>query len=1169
MLYLHRSERADRLVEILGDVLGEPLADAMTAEVVAVPTRGVERWVAQRLSHRLGAGLGADRGDGVCANFAFPFPGTLVSRATALASGVDPDHDPWPPERSVWPLLELVDAHIDEPFLVSLAAHLRAASPPRGAAGVRRFATVRHLADLYDHYGVHRPDMIRAWVAGEGSPPHPGAEPDPASWQAELWRRLRERIGVDSPAERLRAASIRLAEDPDLLDLPSRLSLFGLTRLPASHLAVLRAIAVARDVHLFLLHPSGVLWDKVAAAAGAAHPGPGWRRSDDPTVNLPANPLLRSWGRDAREMQLVLAAYGAGSGEHRPVDDEQPSLLARIQAAIRADLPPPPPVRSSDPDPRPLLDAGDDSLRIHSCHGRSRQVEVIRDAILHLLAADATLEPRDVIVMCPDIEHFAPLLQAAFGAGEAAQSGASAPITPPAPSGQAVPAGPTVSAGIPELRVRLADRSLLQTNPLLSVADLLLELASSRLTASQVLDLASREPVRRRFRFDDDDLSQVERWVVEMGVRWGLDGAHRSPWGLPDLAANTWSAGLDRLLLGVAMAEDDQRLFGGALPLDDVASGEVDLAGRLAELVDRLRAAVNALKGPESIRRWRDAVAAATETLAEVTAANGWQRDQLYLVLDEVVEEAAAGAGAGPMLLDLSEIRSILGNRLKGQPTRANFRTGELTVCTLVPMRSVPHRVVCLLGLDDGVFPRQAERDGDDLLLRDPYVGDRDAGSEDRQLLLDAVLAAREHLVITFSGRDERTNHERPPAVPIAELLDVVDHTVKGHGAAPARQAVLVRHPLQAFDVRNFTAGMLGVDGPWSFDPLNLEGAQAMSRPRRDGQAFLTEPLESYAADVVQLDSLVRFVEHPVRAFLRERLGFFAGTRDDGVADDLPIELDALERWAVGDRLLSARLAGASADQAVAAERTRGTLPQGPLAEAVLHEVLPTVEALVDAVRALPCAPIEPESLEVNVRLPGGRAIIGTVPGVRDGTIVRCLYSSLAPKHRLATWVRFLAVTAARPELEVAAVVLGRGRKIRGQPQIRLSTFAPLALTPDDRLSAALAGLAVLVDLYDRGMCEPLPMYCDTSAAWVEARRSGGDPIDAARAAWTSERFDQEDGEAEHVMVLGGRHPIELLLLAPPRIDEAGPGWRDDEPTRLGRLARRLWDGLLDHEQPR
>jgi exodeoxyribonuclease V gamma subunit len=1144
LLYLHRSERADRLVEILGDVLIEPLADAMTAEVVAVPTRGVERWVAQRLSHRLG--VGADGGDGVCANFAFPFPGTLVSRATALASGVDPDLDPWPPERSVWPLLELVDAHIDEPFLVSLAAHLRATSPPQGAAaGMRRFATVRHLADLYDRYGVHRPEMIRTWAAGSG--PLDSDPVGPEAWQAELWRRLRQAIGIESPAERLHAASVRLGDEPDLLDLPPRLSLFGLTRLPASHLAVLQAIARAREVHLFLLHPSGALWDKVAAMEGATRPLTPWRRPADPTANLPANPLLRSWGRDAREMQLVLAAHGAEPGEHRSVDEERRSLLAHIQAAIRADQPPPPPVRSGDPDPRPVLDESDDSLRIHSCHGRSRQVEVMRDAILHLLAADATLEPRDVIVMCPDIEHFAPLLHAAFGVGDSAESG----------------------GGIPELRVRLADRSLRQTNPLLAVADLLLELASSRLTASQVLDLASRQPVRRRFRFDDDDLSQVERWVVEMGVRWGLDGPHRAPWGLPDLAANTWSAGLDRLLLGVAMAEDEQRLFGGTLPLDDVASGEVDLAGRLAELVDRLRAAVRALSGSQTIRHWRDAIASATEGLAEVTAADAWQRDQLYRVLDEVAQEAAAGRPASPMLLDLSEIRSILGNRLKGRPTRANFRTGELTVCTLVPMRSVPHRVVCLLGLDDGVFPRHTERDGDDLLLRDPYVGDRDAGSEDRQLLLDAVLAAREHLVITFSGRDERTNHERPPAVPIAELLDVVDHTVRRRGAARGRDLVLVRHPLQAFDVRNFTAGALGVDGPWSFDPLNLDGAQAMIRPRRDGQVFLAEPLASRAPDVVQLDSLVRFVEHPVRAFLRERLGFFAGARDDGVADDLPIELDALERWAVGDRLLTSRLAGASADQAVAAERARGTLPQGPLADAVLHEVLPAVDALVDAVWTLPCARVEPESLEVNVRLPGGRALIGTVPGVRDGTIVRCIYSSLAPKHRLATWVRFLAATAAWPELEVAAVVIGRGRKVRGQPQIRRSTFDPLASTPDDRLAAALAGLAVLVDLYDRGMCEPLPIYCETSAAWAEADRAGGEPLDAARAAWTSERFDREDAEAEHVLVLSGRQTVDLLIQAPARADEAGPGWHDGEPTRLGRLARRLWDGPLDHEQQR
>ena len=225
------------------------------------------------------------------------------------------------------------------------------------------------------------------------------------------------------------------------------------------------------------------------------------------------------------------------------------TLLGRIQADIRADRAPPPTRPAGGADLRPQIDETDDSLRIHSCHGRSRQVEVIRDAILHLLADHPTLEPRDVIVMCPDIETFAPLVHAVFGAGDMVEEADDAP-----------------TSGAPRaLRVRLADRSLRQTNPLLAVADHVLELAGRRLTASEVLDLISREPVRRRFQFDDDDLAQIERWVVDMGVRWGLDADHRARWKLGSVAANTWSVGLDRLLLGVAMADEDQRLFAGTL----------------------------------------------------------------------------------------------------------------------------------------------------------------------------------------------------------------------------------------------------------------------------------------------------------------------------------------------------------------------------------------------------------------------------------------------------------------------------------------------------------------------------------------------------------------------------------------------------------------------------
>ncbi|HEV8628537.1 MAG TPA: exodeoxyribonuclease V subunit gamma, partial [Acidimicrobiia bacterium] len=475
MLHIHRAERADALVAALGTVVVDPLDDPMAAEVVAVPTRGVERWLTQRLSARLGATPG--RADGVCANIDFPYPAALVGGAVAAATGVERDADPWVAARSVWPLLEVIDAALGEPWLDPLASYLGAtggtdpfqlgdADPSLFGREARRFGSARHLADLYDRYGVHRPGMLRAWAAKEDvDGAGQGLRPQ-WSWQAELWRRLRGRIGVPSPAERLDDACVALRGDAATVDLPARLSLFGLTRLPASFLAVLRSLAVHRDVHLFLLHPSPVLWRRVEEeTAGRAAVLP---RAADPTAALPANPLLTSWGRDAREMQLVLTAGGDGDAapadHHHPIEAPETTLLQRIQADVRGDRPPPG-LPLAGRDDRAVLDPGDTSLAVHACHGRGRQVEVVRDAILHLLAADPTLEPRDIVVMCPDIEAFAPLIQATFGAAEGFDGTDPVGAADPSAATTASATGPTSV----DLRVRLADRALRQTNPVLGV----------------------------------------------------------------------------------------------------------------------------------------------------------------------------------------------------------------------------------------------------------------------------------------------------------------------------------------------------------------------------------------------------------------------------------------------------------------------------------------------------------------------------------------------------------------------------------------------------------------------------------------------------------------------------------------------------------------------------
>ncbi|MEX2621335.1 MAG: exodeoxyribonuclease V subunit gamma [Egibacteraceae bacterium] len=1150
-LHLHRAERADRLVAALGGVLADPLDDPFAPETVAVPTRGVERWLSQRLSAVLGTSAG--RADGVCANVDFPFPGRLVDGALAAACGIDRDADPWLPARSVWPLLDVVEACIDEAWLAALAAHLGAGQPDEHRRA-RRFAAVRHIADLFDRYGVHRPAMVRAWAAGHDHDDEGAPLPDDLAWQARLWRCLADRLAAPSPAERLADVCAAIRDDPALLDLPARVSVFGLTRLPASYLDVLRAVAVGRDVHLFLLHPSPALWDRVAATAGAS--GRRVRRPDDPTAGLARNPLLTTWGRDAREMQLVVATGDGHVDRHHPLDEQRSTLLGRLQADVHADRSPPGPPLPDQPDHRLVLDEGDDSVAVHACHGRARQVEVVRDAIAHRLAADPTLEPRDVVVMCPDIDAFAPLIHATFGAGEHTDDDAGEDALP-------------ADVALPDLRVRLADRSIRQTNPVLGVVAELLALADERLTASRVLDIAGREPVRRRFHLDDDDLSRVEQWVASAGVRWGLDATHRGPFGLGDLDANTWRAGLDRILLGVAMSEEELRLVGGTLPLDDVDSGDIDLAGRLAELLDRLQDTVAALSGTKPLTAWAETIAAAADGLTAARAGEGWQRAGLQRLLDDVVEEACVEGHRSAQPLALAEVRALLADRLRGRPTRANFRTGHLTMCTLVPMRSVPHRVICLLGLDDGVFPRTTAADGDDLVARDPCVGDADPRGEDRQLLLDALLAATDHLLVTYSGRDERSNAVLPPAVPVGELLDVIDRTAVATdadgGAVPGRERVVIAHPLQPFDERNFIAGELVAAQPWSFDTVGLAGARAAAAERAEAGGFLDAPLPPVAGDLLELDDLVRFVQHPVKAFLRQRLGIIVSREEPEPDDGLPVELDPLEQWGVGQRLVDALLDGADAATCRAAEVARGNLPPGALGAPIIGQVGPVAERIVVAARELADAGTEPGPVEVAVDLGAGRVLVGTVPGVAGDLLRTVTYSRVAPKHRLTAWVRLLALTAAHPDRAFTAATVGRGWGGR----VACVPLPALGPDPATRAEAARAQLAVLVDLYDRGMREPLPLYCKASAAWAEACHDGRNPAADAEGEWTSgwgrrsEWWSREDEELEHQLVLGGVAPLRALLDAEPRDDE---GWHaEEEATRFGRYARRLWTGLLTH----
>lgn len=1133
-LTLHLSPRADLLVDELAALLATPLQDPFAHELVVVPGKGLERWVAQRLAHRLGTRDG--RSDGVSAGIKFLTP----HRFSSLLTGRERD-DAWQPDRLVWPLLTTIDEVLGSPGFEVLSEHLGhgGTRPGDDLRRGRRYSVALRLADLFSSYADQRPGLLCDWRAAIDSDGAGQQLPADLRWQAELLRRLTARVQETPPDIRLAETAKRLAEGTHA-GLPPRVSWFGRSRPNSTEVALLTAVAEHHDVHVWLPEPSPQAWQTLAPLTERGVVP----RSDDLSARTLQHPLLGALGRESRELRALLGQVHtvAVSAPQTPS-----TLLGWLQDDLRLDRAPRPAGR--------VLAGGDRSVQIHSCHGPARQVDVLREVLVGLMEDDPTLEPRDVLVLCPDLDTYSPLFSAAFGLAEVAEG---------AHPGH-------------DLRVRLANHSPSSANPLLAFALTMLELSTSRVSATQVLDVAASAPVRARFSFSDEDLDRLTRWVHDAGIRWGLDHGHRASYGVP-IVHNSWLIGMRRVLLGAAVSGLDDRIVQATLALDDVGDGDLDLLGRFTEFLDRLTAFVEQAAGARTVAHWTTALSEVVAGLTLTSRDEAWQRAQF----DREMLAVASAPGAAETPLRTADITALVARRLRGRASRSTFRTGALTVTTLAPLRSVPHRVVALVGLDDGVFPRRRRTDGDDVLARRPLVGEHDPGSEDRQLLLDAVSSAAEHLVITHSGRGEHTGQEKPPAVPLGELLDALEATASTGDGTTIRDHVVVEHPLQPFDEKNLRPGALGGPSAFTFDRQALAGALAARAPRQQDNSLLASPLPPRAAAtprdrvgdgasdvederdadqlVVNLSDLHDFFRHPVKAFLTQRLRVTLPREQEGADDGIPIELGGLEKWAVGEHLLRARLRGVPAGDAGFVERLRGGLPPNQLGITLMNEIGRTVDTLVAGVEQLPSG--RARTVDVDVDL-GDVRVVGTVPEVFGNHRMTVTYSALAAKHRIAGWIDAVALGAGHPDENWT--IHSIGRKGNGGTE---SCIAPL---PENE---ARAWLRRLVRIREQGLREPLPLPLKTSLRWAEEhalQRSGRDvdPDVRAEGEWVTpafgyKPFPREDADAAHVLVWGRSTPFSRLT-APVRPDEAGV--RDLPPGvgvhRLGHYAWALWGPLL------
>ncbi len=1096
----------------------------MTPEWIAVPTTPMRRWLALELARSLGAS-GPGTADGIAANINFGSPDSL--RQIVLAAGRAGEGDPWYVQSLVWAVLEVLRSNRFDEGLGPLT---------RLAPGATWFGRARRLADMFDRYSVRRPDLVLHWAAGRDldGTGRPLAEHD--KWQPHLWRLVRERIGVPSPPERLPGLLGDVRVGAVALELPPRLSVFGLTTLPsgAPFLELLEAVACRHEVHLLLLDPSPATTSRVRQASRAKRQPLTRLRADDLSdaeVRQVSHPLLRSWGRPYRERTVLLAAAESG-GIPAPAPLDEPgecgepvgkSLLARLQHDLRAGLAP---AGDFEPDP------ADRSVQVHSCHGQARQVQVLRDAICHLLADDPSLREDDIVVLSPAIDQFAPLVLAGFGTSVEQTE---------VPAGQATP----------RLSYRITDRSLRESYPALAAIDSLLALVSGRFGASEVMEFLSLPVVRRRFGLDDDGLRTIAGWVEAGNVRWGLDGPQRAPWGLPpEFSANTWRSVLDRVLMGVAVSDDRVGLAPGEIAPLAVESGQIADAGRLAEFIGALMALFDDFKRDRPVAAWCAALSDALSLFFVLEETEQWQLDQLRRVIAEIDDQAIVGDEPSTVELSLQDVRRLLSDRLQGRPARSEFFRGGITVSSLTPLRWLPFRVVCLLGLDETGTSGAGAVDGDDLAAISPFIGDRDPRAEVRQALLEAILAAEDHLVITRTGHNIRTNREVPAATVLAELRDAITSTLSPADQGDHWGRIETVHPCQPFDDRCFSPGELNVPGPWSFDAGAFEGALARQERTVESHSFLEGPLP--AADfgpVIALADLRSFFNHPVKAFLKQRLQLHLLGEEDEPSDEFVTSLDNLENWAVAERLLEARLAGHSTAEWERHERALGTLPPGVLGDDVLVAVGQAIDDTMAAAQALSIDPALNDRLQVDVELAQGRRVVGTILGRCAGlspgpALLTC--SKLAPKRRLAAWLDLVALVATDPATNWRSVVVGKPDKGGAAATLELVARGD---TPAERRRVALGALEVAVDCYLRGMREPVPLFSSYSYKLHKGNAGPGD--------WRPYGGHGDGDEEANRLAFGDLSHTEIRDL------EA----RDDDPPgsdtqRAARFAHYLWGAV-------
>ncbi|EPB9317871.1 exodeoxyribonuclease V subunit gamma [Escherichia coli] len=1047
MLRVYHSNRLDVLEALMEFIVErERLDDPFEPEMILVQSTGMAQWLQMTLSQKFG----------IAANIDFPLPASFIWDMFVRVLPEIPKESAFNKQSMSWKLMTLLPQLLDREDFTLLRHYLTDDSDKR-----KLFQLSSKAADLFDQYLVYRPDWLAQWEAGnlvEGLG-------EAQAWQAPLWKALVEYTDeLGQPRWHRANLYQRFIETLESATtcppgLPSRVFICGISALPPVYLQALQALGKHIEIHLLFTNPCRYYWGDIKDPAYLAKLLTRQRRHSFEDRELPlfrdsenagqlfnsdgeqdvGNPLLASWGKLGRDYIYLLSDLEGSQELDAFVDVTPDNLLHNIQsdilelencavAGVNIE-------EFSRSDNKRLLDPLDNSITFHVCHSPQREVEVLHDRLLAMLEEDPTLTPRDIIVMVADIDSYSPFIQAVFGS---------------APADRYLP-------------YAISDRRARQSHPVLEAFISLLSLPDSRFVSEDVLALLDVPVLAARFDITEEGLRYLRQWVNESGIRWGIDDDNVRELELPATGQHTWRFGLTRMLLGYAM-ESAQGEWQSVLPYDESSGLIAELVGHLASLLMQLNIWRRGLAQERPLEEWlpvcRDMLNAFFLPDAETEAAMTLIEQQWQAIIAE-----GLGAQYGDAV-PLSLLRDELAQRLDQERISQRFLAGPVNICTLMPMRSIPFKVVCLLGMNDGVYPRQLAPLGFDLMSQKPKRGDRSRRDDDRYLFLEALISAQQKLYISYIGRSIQDNSERFPSVLVQELIDYIgqSHYLPGDEAlncdeseARVKAHLTCLHTRMPFDPQNYQPG--------ERQSYTREWLPAASQAGKAHSEFV-QPLPFTLPETVPLETLQRFWAHPVRAFFQMRLQVNFRTEDSEIPDTEPFILEGLSRYQINQQLLNALVEQDDAERLFRRFRAAGDLPYGAFGEIFWETQCQEMQQLAD--RVIACR--QPgQSMEIDLAC-NGVQITGWLPQVQPDGLLRWRPSLLSVAQGMQLWLEHLVYCASGGNGE-SRLFLRKDGEWR---------FPPLAA------EQALHYLSQLIEGYREGMSAPLLVLPESGGAWLK-----------------------------------------------------------------------------------